>query len=194
MARRRISRGRSVRKVGRQGLWVRYATFTPSNIVTAPLLTENSMVPPLIWERNVSDTTNPKRGPGGPLLKRAFGSAMWEIRETSGVNTVRMPFFEVLIFAASETDPVASDAADFEFAMERQRVLHYSAKSVDVVQLLTGPSAVQQTFWCTLPFDIKVSARLSSQDIVMMTRCSETVTVDVAIDVRAQFSAYITTP
>lgn len=193
MARRRAGR-RMVRRQGRQGLWVRYETFTPSEFVTAPAISEDALIFPELWEREENVLIQPKRGAGGAVLKRAFGSVMWEIREDETVNTVLVPNCEVLIFAAATTEPAATVAGDFAANLESQRVLHYSMHGFDNFANVVTQAGTRYRWSQTIEFDIKVGARLAGQDIVMMTRCSETETVDVDIGVRAQFSAYITTP
>ncbi len=195
MARRARRRSFKGGKAGRQGMWIRHETFEPSDVVTAPLYTEDAVVFPELWERD-QDTalTNPKRGPGGPLLKRAFGSATWSIRQADDVSQIFIPTFEVLIFAASTEEPAASDAADFAANLERQRVLHYSMSGPDTIIIVANVAGAATRWYATMNFDIKVAARLAGQDIVISTRCSETETVDVTISARIQFSAYITTP
>ncbi len=193
MPRRRTRRKPSFQK-GRQGLWIRYATFTPSDIVTAPKYTEDAVIFPSLWEREVQTVTQPKRGPGGPLLKRMFGSVMWAVRMDVTVNTINTPYFEVLVFAASTTEPAATAAADFNTNLENQRVLHYSMAGPDTTFHLPDNAGTGYRWYATMPFDIKVAARLAGEDIVISTRCSETETVDVAINPRIQVSAYITTP
>ncbi len=192
MARRRTRSARS-RQMGRQGLWIRYQAFSPSDVVTAPKLTEDALIYPDLWEREISDLTQPKRGKGGALLKRCFGTCRWEIRETTAVNTVIIPGYEVLIFAAATTEPAATASTDFEDALTTQRILHYSMTGPRVAADFGGTED-RFRWWADLNFDVKVSAKLPGQDIVVMTRCSETETADVDIDVRLQFSAYITTP
>ncbi len=193
MARRRRKGGRT-KGSGRQGLWVRHETFIPNNVVTAPLYTEDAVIFPQLWEREQLDLTNPKKGPGGPLLKRAFGSVMWEIRQADDVSTINAPFFEVLVFAASTEEPQATVAADFVANLERQRVLHYSATGIDSTLIVANDAAGATRWYGTIHFDIKVAARLSGQDIVISSRCSETETASVNISARVQFSAYLTTP
>ncbi len=194
MARARRKSFRRSTRMGRQGLWVRHEAFTPSNVVTAPLYTEDAVIFPSLWERELQDLTNPKRGRGGALLKRAFGSVTWEIRQSDAANTIISPFFEVLVFAASTEEPAATAAADFAANLENQRVLHYSLQGIQASQRVTN-AATQLTRWYgTIHFDIKVAARLAGQDIVLSTRCSETETVEVGIGARATFSAYLTTP
>ncbi len=192
---RRRSRGRrSVRKSGRQGLWVRHVVFTPSDVVTAPKYTEDAVVFPSLWERELQDITNPKRGPGGPLMKRAFGTVQWEIRMDDSVNTIIQPNFEVLVFAASTEEPAATAAADFDANLERQRVLHYQL-TAPIATLVNPDQTVGRYKWYGMvDFDIRVAARLAGQDIVISTRCSESETANVNIGVRATFSAYLTTP
>lgn len=180
--------------MGRQGLWIRYETFTPSDVVTAPKLTEDALIFPDLWEREINDITQPKRGRGSALLKRAFGSVMCEIREDETANTVLIPNLEVLIFMASTTEPPATAAADFAKNLETQRVLHYSMHGFDNFANVTTQAGSRFRWMQTIPFDIKVSAKLPGQDLVLMARCSETETVDVTVGLRAQFSAYITTP
>jgi len=183
------------RRQGRQGLWIRYETFTPSGVVTAPKLTEDAVIFPELWQREQLDQVNPKKGPGGPLMKRMFGSVTWEIREDEAADTVQSPNFEVLVFAASTEEPAATAAADFGANLERQRVLHYSNKGVDDTMVVLQADSTHPLRWySTITFDIKVAARLSGQDIVIMTRCSETETVSVEIRPRLQVSAYLTTP
>lgn len=193
MARRRRSRA-IMRKQGRQGLWVRHETFVPSDVVTAPKYTEDAVVFPQLWEREQLDLTNPKRGPGGPLMKRAFGAVVWEIRQSDTADTVLAPNFEILIFAASTEEPAAVNAADFTANLERQRVLHYSVAGPDTTIIVANSTGSRTRWYATMSFDIKVSARLANQDIVLSTRCAESETSDVSIPVRAQFTAYITTP
>ncbi len=193
MARRRRSSRRSM-KQGRQGLWIRYETFTPSDVVTAPKLTEDALIFPELWEREENQITQPKRGAGGPIMKRCFGSVSWEIREDETANTVLIPNVEVLVFAAATTEPAATAAGDFGTALENQRILHYSMHGMDNFHNVTTQAANRFRWSQTVNFDVKVSARLAGQDIVLMTRNSETETVDVVIGVRAQFSAYMTTP
>ncbi len=194
MARRRSAGRRSVRRAGRQGLWVRHETFTPSQVVTSPYYTEDAVVFPELWEREMQDLTNPKRGPGGPLQKRCFGSVSWEVRMATTASTVITPFFEVLIFAASTEEPAASAAADFGANLENQRVLFYKMMGVDATANITQDDDRRYRWYATMDFDVKVSARLAGQDIVISTRASETETTDVTIGTRAQFSAYLTTP
>ncbi len=193
MPRRRRNRGRTA-KSGRQGLWVRHESFVPNTIVTAPMYTEDAVIFPQLWEREQLDLTNPKKGPGGPLLKRCFGTVTWEIRQATDVNTILAPFFEVLVFAASTEEPPATAAADFVANLERQRVLHYSMAGPNVFGFVANDPAGGTRWYGSMPFDIKVAARLSGQDIVISTRCSESETVDVRIAPRVQFSAYLTTP
>jgi len=193
VARRKQRRSR-VRDSGRQGLWVRHSTFTPSNVVTAPLYTEDAVVFPQLWEREQSVLTQPKRGAGGALLKRCFGSVAWEIRQSDAGSTIVAPNFEVLIFAASTEEPAASAAGDFDANLESQRILHYKMMGPTTSIRVTN-TATQLTRWyATMHFDVKVAAKLPGQDIVLTTRCSETETAEVGIGVRAQFTAYLTTP
>lgn len=193
MARRRRSRGFTKRQ-GRQGLWVRHETFTPTDVVTAPKYTEDAVVFPQIWEREQLDLTNPKKGAGGPLLKRAFGSVSWEIRQADTAATVNSPNFEILVFAASTEEPAASAAADFAANLERQRVLHYSMMGPVATILVANDTGDATRWYGNMAFDIKVAARLAGQDIVISTRCAESETANVTIGVRVQFSAYVTTP
>ncbi len=193
MARRRRAR-RAFTAQGRQGLWVRHETFTPSQVVTAPFYTEDAVVFPSLWEREVQDLTNPKRGRGGALMKRCFGSVSWEIRQSDAANTVLTPNFEVLIFAASTEEPAATAAGDFAANLESQRILHYSMMGPDVVGQLPDNVTTRYRWWATKLFDVKVAAKLPGQDIVISTRCSETETAEVAIGARVQFTAYLTTP
>lgn len=192
MARRRRVRG-FTRRQGRQGLWARYTSFTPSNVVTAPLYTEDALIFPALWERELQDVTQPKRGMGGALMKRAFGQVVWEITQDDQASTVVVPTFEILVFAASTQEPAATAAADFNTNAENQRVLHYSMKGPDTC-LTSTVAAVQTRWYCTMSFDIKVSAKLPGQDIVLSTRCSETDTASVDTRPRANFTAYLTTP
>jgi len=182
------------RRSGRQGLWIRYETFTPTDVVTAPKVTEDALIFPDLWERELNDITQPKRGMGSALLKRAFGSVMVEIREDETANTVLIPNIEVLIFMAATTEPAATTAADFVDNLENQRVLHYSMHGLDNFHNVTTQAGSRFRWTQTINFDIKVAAKLPGQDLVLMCRCSETETVDVSIGFRAQFTAYITTP
>ncbi len=191
MARRRRSGFR--RSMGRQGLWVRHETFTPSDVVTAPKYTEDAVVFPALWEREPQDITQPKRGKGSALLKRAFGAVMWEIIQTDAASTVFSPVFETLVFAASTEEPAATAAADFAANLERQRILHYSAVGPNAV-MDQASASTRSRWYAMMAFDIKVAAKLPAQDIVISTRCSETETAEVDIRVRAQFTAYLTTP
>ncbi len=192
---RRKSRARVSRMTnGRQGLWVRHETFTPSDVVTAPKYTEDAVIFPSLWEREVQDLTNPKRGRGGALMKRFMGSVNWEILQADDVSTVLTPVFEVLVFAASTEEPAASAAADFGANLESQRVLHYSMIGPDTFGVVANASATASRWWATLRYDIKVAAKLPGQDIVLSTRCSESETASVGIRVRAQVSSYLTTP
>lgn len=194
MARRRRRSGGRTKTQGRQGLWVRHATFTPSTVTTAPLYTEDAVIFPDLWEREQSNITQPKRGTGGPLLKRAFGSVAWEIRQSDVGDTIKMPVFEILIFQASTTEPPATGANDFVTNLENQRVLHYSMAGSQHSIIVINDATDITRWYATMKFDIKVQCRLANQDIVMSTRCSETETAEVNINVRALFSAYITTP
>ncbi len=193
MARRSRRRG-FARRQGRQGLWIRHETFTPSEVVTAPLYTEDAVVFPSLWERELQDLSNPKRGAGGALLKRAFGSVSWEIRQADTANTIAAPNFEILVFAASTEEPAAASAGEFTANLENQRVLHYKMMGPNTSIIVANATNSATRWYGTMDFDIKVAARLAGQDIVLTTRCSETETVDVGINVRAQFSAYLTTP
>ncbi len=192
MARRRRS-FRGNKRMGRQGLWIRHETFNPSTVVTAPLLTEDAVVFPSLWEREFQDITTPKSGAGGAIMKRMFGSATWEVRENATGDTVITPTFETLVFVASTNEPAATAAGDFTINLEQHRVLHYS---------MFGPQAFadvahgaeRNRWYATQQFDIKVAARLTQNDIVIMLRCSETETVNVTIGVRLVVSAYVTTP
>jgi len=192
-ARRRRSRGRT-RSSGRQGLWVRHETFEPTDVVTGPKYTEDAVIFPDLWQREVQNLVNPKKGAGGALMMRAFGSVMWEIRQRDFVNTIQTPNYEVLIFAASTEEPAATQASDFLSNLESQRILFYEMTGGNYSQIVANNAGGATRWYGMLKFDIKVKARLSGQDIVLSTRCSETETVDVSIDVRAQFSAYLTTP
>ncbi len=193
MARRRTGRmPRFRRDAGRQGLWARFETFTPTDIVTAPKFTENAVIFPSLWEREFQDPTQPKRGRGGALLKRLFGSVAWEIRVANVGTTVNIPVFEVLVFSASDTEPASTAAADFNTSLETKRVLHYSMQGVGNVTHL-GPRAID-VYSAWIPFDVKVAARLPGQEIIVSTRCSESENVDTSISVRVQASGYITTP
>ncbi len=195
MARRRRTGRRVVaRGDGRQGLWVRHETFTPSDVVTAPKYTEDAVVFPLLWEREQSTLTQPKRGKGGALLKRCFGSVSWEIRQSDMGSTIISPNFEILIFAASTEEPAATGAGDFAANLAAQRILFYKMMGPTVTQRVTNTASSLTRWYATMDFDVKVAAKLPGQDIVLSTRCSETVTAEVAIGVRAQFTAYLTTP
>ncbi len=191
MARRRASRSRRF-KMGRQGLWIRHEVFIPSNVVTAPLLTEDAVVFPDQWERVSEDTSQPKYGAGGPVLQRVFGSCIWEIDEADSANTILAPNFEVLVFIASTQEPAATAAGDFAANLENQRVLHYSTMGPQVYARV--PTATSLRWNATLRFDSKAKARLAGNDVVVMTRCSESETASVTIRARLQVSAYLTTP
>lgn len=191
---RRSRRSSRVRKAGRQGLWVRHETFTPSTVVTAPKYTEDAVIFPDLWEREIQDLTNPKRGAGGPLMKRAFGSVSWEIKQADDVSTINAPNFEVLIFGASTEEGPATAASQFVVNLENQRILHYKMVGPNTSLNVFNNPGGRTRWYGMLTFDIKVNARLAGQDIVFSTRCSESETADVAINVRAQFSAYLTTP
>lgn len=193
MARRRRA-FRGSRKMGRQGLWVRHETFTPSNVVTAPLYTEDAVIFPELWEREFQDITTPKSGRGGALMKRMMGSVTWEIRMSDAASSVVMPTFEVLVFAAATTEPAATVAGDFTINLEQQRILQYSMVGTQATYDVINSPNSRNRWYATIPIDIRVAARLTQQDIVLTTRCSETETSEVAIGVRALVSAYVTTP
>lgn len=196
MPARRTRRRSTVRRMGRQGLWVRQPSFSWTSRSTALGVLSDLIVTPLDWERELQVGTQPKRGSGGPVLQRMFISAgMNFVYNETTDGTVIAPAAEMLIWTqSSEFGTQVVDNTTFDDTLLANRVLYYGLIKPSYHE--TVRDAARTVLNWSHVVDVKAKARLSGVSVGVAIRMNFDVDSTGTVDFSTLgiTSSYLTTP
>jgi len=195
MPRRAALRNFKRSKMGRQGLWVRQPSFSWTVRSSGLGVASDLVITPANWERELQTGTQPKRGPGGPVLQRMFVHIAINYVYTQATDgTLVAPAVETLVWtqdAAFTTQVI--DNSSFDDTVLDNRVLFYGLMKNGSQNVVAGTETVIN--WHTM-IDVKSKARMSGTSVGVAFRTNfdtaDTGTVDFSS--LGIVSSYVTTP
>lgn len=184
----------SVRANGRQGLWFRYGKFEASLVSSgggSNLIYQNSIVTASMWRRDADDLTQPKRGPGGPLLSSLFGNFYFDGSNVPATSNPNLDM-EVIIWEEAEGSPSITDDTSFYQKLDNEHILHYSYVVGRRDQDNETPFVMHNRI--VKPFRLKGKTRLSGRVVMFAVRCGSIANDFSVRKLYGSVSGYITTP
>ncbi len=138
---RRPRRRTSFKGNGRQGLWFRQESFSPTDITASVGLQGDTLITPSVWERNVQATTQPMRK-GGARLERVFCQfSMLVSYDATSVFQI-IPAIEVLNYVDTSVSLPTSQSS-YANRLDSQRVLWHKLYPATIRAPITDTTVVQ---------------------------------------------------
>lgn len=193
MARRKPIARRTGRRVqsGRQGLWLRQASYSPTLVEQVTGTFSDIVATPDDWERDYQVGTQTMRGAGASRLERMFGQFSFQTTYDTDGATPISPVFEVLIWEQSaQFASLVTDGTQFDNILENQRVLWHKTYESLVRKNVTGA-----VFSGYCSFEVKSKVRLADKSLGFAIRLGfDTAFSTRGTDVLANWVGYVTTP
>lgn len=140
--RRRSSRMRFSQQ-GRQGLWFRQESFSPSALNVAVGLEGDSLILPSDWERLVQPQTQP-RSKGGARLERSFCQFSMLVSYDATTTFQIIPAIEVLNYAQNtRAGALPTSQASYSSRLGDSRVLWHRMYPANIRSAIVDPTVVQ---------------------------------------------------
>ncbi len=184
---------------GRQGLWIRQPSFSPTEVQATTATFSDFVLDPTMWERTEQVGTQPKKGAGGAMLERIFCQFSFIVTfdaDTSGSFII--PSCEALCSMQSDqfVNTIVSNTT-FDASLENERVLWHEeyARTDSNFRESAGGAFVGQVQFSG-KFESKMKARLADRAIAMSwTLGFDTGGTGISdVSATAIWSAYMTTP
>ncbi len=197
--RRPVVAGRRKMGDGRQGLWIRQAAYSPTEVSASLGIFTDDVLNPSMWERLVQTGSQVKKGAGGPLLESMV--CQYSVIVTNNTDlgsSLVIPTIEMLCsMQSSEFAPIITDNTTFDAALESQRVLWYELapfQSMGARESSGGAYIVQRQFSGAV--QSKMKARLSDKLVTQSFRLGfDTAATGITnVSVLANWFAFVTTP
>ncbi len=192
--------GRRPRKgSGRQGLWIRQPSYSPTLVEASTATYSDIVLDPSMWERAEQVGTQPKKGAGGAMLERLFCQFSFIVTfDADSAGSFVIPSAECL--CSMQSDQFANvivGTTTFNASLENERVLWHEeyARTDSSFRESAGGAFVGQVQYSG-KFESKMKARLADRAVTQ----SWTLGFDTAgtgisnVSQTAVWTAYMTTP
>ncbi len=126
---------------GRQGLWFRQESFSPTDLDTSVGLQGDTLITPAAWERNVQATTQPMRKGGARLERVMCQFSMLVSYDATSVFQI-IPAIEILNYVDTSVSLPTSQAS-YSNRLENQRVLWHRLYPSTVRNMVSDPTTQQ---------------------------------------------------
>jgi len=196
MATRRAARPRRrrmrFRQNGRQGLWFRQESFSPTTLDNTVGLEGDTLIDPADWERNVQPVTQPKRV-GGARLERSFCQFSMLVSYDATTTFQIIPAIEVLNYMG-DFSALPTNQAGYATQLDENRVLWHRLYPATIRAGLVDPTVIQVQF--SGSWESRSKARLSGARVNLIFNSFFDHTQASIIDVSTLvvYTGYISTP
>lgn len=152
----------SFKQQGRQGLWFRQESFSPSVLNASVGLEGDTLISPSDWERFVQSQTQPKIK-GGARLERSFCQFSMLVSYDATTTFQIIPAIEVLNYAATTALAPPTSQANYAARLGDSRVLWHRLYPATIRAGLVDPTVVQVQF--SGMWESRSKCRLADQEI-----------------------------
>lgn len=150
---------------GRQGMWFRQESYSPTDLQASTGLQGDTLIQPDDWERIVNVQTQPK-AKGGARLERSFCQFSMLVSYDATSTFQIIPAIEVLNYAVPQQNALPASQAGYATQLQQQRVLWHRLYPATIRAGLVDPTVIQVQYAGS--WESRSKCRLAEQKINLL--------------------------